>query len=170
MTPTFYSFHVCGYAPAHGMAARSIPWYTARESENKGGNPVVLPEAYLEFIRLFNNKKFWHSHEALELAWRMNGSTFYKGLIIFASAFVHAQRENPVGVRKQMAKALRYLAAYVPSYMGLDVDAILRHGSFCLQLAADWEADPSLPRPAFPFCTLKLQAELLRGDEAELSR
>ena len=128
---------------------------------------MTFPEPYLEFIELFNEERFWHSHEALELAWRENGSTFYKGLIIFASAFVHVQRGNPVGVRKQMAKALRYLGPYAPSYLGLEVTALLRHADFCHTLAAAWEADPTAPVPRFPLYRLALDPAHVRGDEAE---
>ncbi len=56
-------------------------------------------------------------------------SDFYQGLIIFASAFVHAERGNPVGIRKQMAKVLKKLKPYQPHYMGIDVQMVLRHAA-----------------------------------------
>src|SRR5690606_41977082 len=83
-----------------------------------------FPGAYLRFIQLFNAGKYWESHEVLESPWRENRSRFYRGIIIYASAFVHAQRGNPRGVRKQLLKARRYLEAYRPHYLGIDVDRL----------------------------------------------
>lgn len=130
---------------------------------------MPFPPPYVEFVRLFNAEEFWHGHEVLEGSWRKNGSTFYKGLIIFASAFVHAQRGNPTGVRKQMAKALRYLSPYAPNYLGLDVEALLRHATQCHDLAVRLEANPGAPKPRFSYCRMELDRTRVRGDESELS-
>ena len=129
---------------------------------------LVFPPSYLRFIELFNDEQFWESHEVLEQPWRENGSLFYKGMIIYASAFVHTQRGNPVGVRKQMVKAAGYLGMYAPHYMGLDVDHILSHGKVCLAVLdrtppARGEALIS----AIPFVSLRLEEHLVRGDEPE---
>ncbi len=82
--------------------------------------------ALSRFVELFDAGRHWDAHEALEQAWRTTRSDFFHGLIIYASAFVHARRGNPRGVVRQLAKVPRYLAAYTPSYMGIDVAAILR--------------------------------------------
>lgn len=127
------------------------------------------PVSYMRFVALFNHELFWESHEVLEAPWRVNASPFYKGLIIFASAFVHVQRGNPVGVRKQLEKCLRYLADYTPHYLGLDVHAILAHCQHCHALAA---ANPTVTGVALadliPLYPLTLDDALLRGDEPEL--
>lgn len=130
---------------------------------------VRYPAAYLEFVRLFNAEAYWESHEVLEAPWRENRSAFYQGLIIYASAFVHAQRGNPRGVRIQLEKAERYLAPYAPAYMGLDVQRILDHGRRCRAIV---EEAPSLQgeelTAAIPFPRLVLDAAQVRGDEPEL--
>lgn len=130
---------------------------------------VRYPAPYIQFLRLFNDEEYWESHEVLEQPWRQNRSDFYQGLIIYASAFVHAQRGNPTGVRKQLEKTERYLTPFAPIYMGLDVDEILDHGRRC---RARVDADPSLVgerlRAAIPFPRLHLDARRVRGDEPEL--
>ena len=35
----------------------------------------------------YGASRFWDSHEALEEAWRRNGSDFYQGLILYASFY-----------------------------------------------------------------------------------
>lgn len=128
------------------------------------------PGAYLRFIQLFNAGKYWESHEVLESPWRENRSRFYRGIIIYASAFVHAQRGNPRGVRKQLLKARRYLEAYRPHYLGIDVDRLLAHAARCLEVVSG-DAPPEGPAlaRAIPFDRLTLDARLVRGDEPELA-
>lgn len=137
----------------------------------------MLPDEYLRFIELFNRGEYWESHEVLEAPWRRHGSRFYKGMIIYASAFVHAQRGNPRGVWKQLLKAERYLAEFTPHYMGLDLLRLMDHLRRCKAMV-DQEAlsaaglecptGPELTR-TIPYDRLTLEAKWVRGDEPELS-
>jgi len=111
------------------------------------------------FVALFNGEDFWESHEILEAPWRVGRSPFYHGLILVASAFVHAQRGNPHGVRVQLAKAMRRLDACRPAYLGVDVDALLQAAS-AVRDAVDAGREPVFPR-------LVLRDDLRRGDERE---
>ena len=120
-----------------------------------------LPRPFLDFLALFNRGAYWESHEALEGAWRSSRSGFYKGLILYASAFVHAERGNGAGTAAQLAKAVRELEPYRPRYLGLDVDAVLRHAARCRAAAAAGEAPAPEPLRADP--------ALVRGDEPELA-
>jgi predicted metal-dependent hydrolase len=86
----------------------------------------ALPAELVAFATLFNRGEFWESHEVLEASWRENRSDFYQGLIILASAFVHAQRGNVHGVCAQLDKAIRYLEPYQPNHMGLEVERLLQ--------------------------------------------
>lgn len=134
-----------------------------------GGPGRGFPEAFMEFIRLFNDRKYWDSHEVLEQPWRENRSDFYQGLIIYASAFVHAQRGNPVGIRKQMAKVFGKLDKYRPYYMGIDVDAVLEHAAVCTEFVL---ANPDLRgeklTAAVDYRELHPKPQFVRGDEPEL--
>lgn len=141
------------------------------DSSVQGDDPPY-PPGYLRFIRLFNEERFWDAHEVLEGPWRENRSPFYKGIIIYASAFVHVQRGNPAGVRKQMAKVLRYLPPYQPSYMGLNVAAMLAYARTCQERVTGREPSfvgkPTLLQRLIPFPKLELAAGHRRGDEPEL--
>jgi uncharacterized protein len=55
-------------------------------------------EAMIEGIELFNEERFWESHEVLEQIWRgSKGSErdTIQGLILTAAAFVHYQKNEP---------------------------------------------------------------------------
>lgn len=133
-----------------------------------------FPGPFLDFVRLFNEGRYWDSHEALEDRWRDTRSDFYRGLIIYASAFVHARRGNPNGVEAQLEKALRYLEPYPARYHGLDLDGLREEAERCLERvrprhreggddpAGGWQEALSTPR-------LEPEAERVRGDEPELS-
>ena len=144
---------------------------TPPDPETKGGGPDLqdLPQALHRFLELFNAREYWESHEVLEGPWREGGSDFYQGLILYASAFVHAQRGNPRGIGAQLEKAERKLAGYRPGYLGVDVDTVLAHAARCRELVErrrdeeprSWLGVPDVPR-------LELDTRLVRGDEPEL--
>lgn len=116
--------------------------------------------ALVRFTELFNAGRYWDSHEVLEEPWRANGSDFYHGLILFASAFVHAQRGNPHGVRAQLEKAERYLGGYRPAYLGVDVEGLLRHAADTREKAARGDT--------VDYPSLILSPRRIRGDETEV--
>ena len=146
---------------------------TPPDPETKGAGPDLqdLPQALHRFLELFNAREYWESHEVLEGPWRERGSDFYQGLILYASAFVHAQRGNPRGIVAQLVKAERKLAGYRPYYLGVDVDGVLAHAARCRELverrrdeeARSWLGVADVPR-------LELDTRLVRGDEPELRR
>lgn len=127
------------------------------------------PEPLRRFVALFNAGAYWESHEALESAWRRSGSRLYKGLILYASALVHARRGNAHGVRAQLAKALPELARYPDRYLGLDLAAV-RCDLAALQRSAGasdsaaWEPGRAGVAPT----PLALREAWVRGDEPEL--
>lgn len=133
-------------------------------AELEGGQAPPFPPAFLEFVELFNRGEYWESHEVLEGPWRANRSDFFQGLILLASAYVHAQRGKAAGIRKQMEKALRRLAPYQPHYMGIDVDELVDVAEACIALA---EESPAGSAPQIPFVRLIIRPELVIGDEEE---
>ncbi len=126
--------------------------------------PSALPADLLAFVERFNRGEYWESHEALEGAWRENRSNFYKGLILYASAFVHAQRRNPRGVLAQLRKADRELAPYRPTYLGMDIEGLLEHARRAADAVVRRPGDWSILFPP----ALTPRAEDARGDEPEL--
>jgi hypothetical protein len=76
-----------------------------------------------EGIVLFNREEYFECHEVLELAWtpeRGPRRHFLQGLIHVAVGLYHHRRGNPVGACRQLHKALRKLAGYLPVYEGVD--------------------------------------------------
>jgi hypothetical protein len=130
----------------------------------------AFPPSLRRFVELFNRGLYWESHEALEDDWRRLGSDFYQGLILYASAFVHAQRGNRHGILAQLDKAEERLHPYLPSYMGIDVAGIFTHAHVCREVM---RANPGVDRHAWgrliPSPRLALAVERVRGDEPELA-
>jgi len=130
-----------------------------------------LPPAYAAFVESFAAGAYWEAHERLEVAWRDGRSGFYKGLILLASAFVHAGRGNLHGVDAQLGKAARELAPYAPAYLGQDVAALLACAARGRVLAAARAGAPPTAaewRALLPPPDLTPRAALFRGDEPEL--
>ena len=78
----------------------------------------------LEHIRA---GRWFEAHEELEIAWRAAPAEerdFYQGLVHVAVAWYQYSRGNRVGTERQLEKALRRLAPYEPSHLGVDVGAL----------------------------------------------
>ncbi len=146
---------------------------TPPDAETKSGGPDLqdLPQALHRFLELFNAREYWESHEVLEGPWREGGSDFYQGLILYASAFVHAQRGNARGVGAQLEKTERKLAGYRPCYLGVDVDAVLAHAARCREVVEGRrDDDPRSLLEVVDVPRLELDTRFVRGDEPELLR
>lgn len=147
-------------------------------------NVQDLPEALLVYIDMFNNGRFFESHEVLEGAWLENSSDFYQGLIIYAAAYVKRDWGNPRGVVRNFNKALNYLRKYRPAYLGLDVAFLVDHAEKCLAAlahahpaagdaaggaAGDGAGDPAATlQRLVPSVRLEPAAHLIQGNEPEL--
>jgi hypothetical protein len=81
-----------------------------------------------EFVRLFNEEKFFDAHEVLEDLWlETEGELkdFYKGLIQCAVAFVHLQRGNLRGAIKLYTTASGYLRRYLPECEQINTEKLM---------------------------------------------
>ena len=99
-----------------------------------------LDPHYLGYFKLFNEQKYYEAHDVLEHLWlkkRDANYHFFKGLIQFAGAFVHLQKQllHPThakdGRRLRPASrlfklAMHNLESYRPRHMQLDVEALHR--------------------------------------------
>lgn len=95
---------------------------------------MSYPVGYYRYFELFNAEEFWEAHEALEEIWKeTDNDLFLRGLIVFAAAFVHVQRNNPSGCRKVLEKCVAWLEPYRPHHWGLDVERVVNHAQFCLE-------------------------------------
>ena len=102
-----------------------------------------LDAHYLGYFECFNRGLFYEAHDVLEELWLLDrpgpNGNFYKGLIQFAGAFVHLQKDCARYPRLRPAAALFQLAQgclcpYAPGHERLDVNRVLA-------LAAAWQAE-----------------------------
>lgn len=142
---------------------------TAGPGAGEPGEPPAPPEPLRRFLDLYARGEYWESHEALEDEWREGRSGFYHGLILLASAFVHARRGTRHGILAQLAKAEDALAPYPSPYLGLDPEAIREAARRCRARVRERPAPPDggwldlLPVPE-----LRVARSRVRGDEPEL--
>lgn len=97
------------------------------------------PSAYLEFIRLFNERNFFEAHEVLESLWQKETGRerdFFHGLIQIAALFVHLQKKNLLGAERLLKTASVYLTRYVPRHCGIQVSAILEQAHVAITAVA----------------------------------
>jgi uncharacterized protein len=90
-------------------------------------------------VELFNDRKFWHAHEAWEEIWlksQGDDKQFLQGLIQLAAAYHHVQRGTLRGAVRLFDAALRRLEPFPANHFGVDraaaVEAARRHRS-CVQ-------------------------------------
>lgn len=85
-----------------------------------------------EGVRLFDEEKFWHAHEAWERIWLVASGeqkVFLQGLIQLAAAYHHVQRRTYGGGVRLFDAALAKLAAFPAGYGGVDRDAAVKRAA-----------------------------------------
>jgi predicted metal-dependent hydrolase len=94
-----------------------------------------LPPHYLGYLECFNQQMFYEAHDVLEELWLVDRKGpnygFYKGLIQFAGAFVHLQKNRLRPAAALFKLSQTYLARYSSPHEQLDVEHLI-------QLAAEW--------------------------------
>ena len=76
----------------------------------------------------FNRQEFFECHEVLEELWLREAPAekpFYQGIIQVASAFHHFKSGNLQGAYSLLQRGSRKLQQYLPSHLGIDLDALL---------------------------------------------
>jgi uncharacterized protein len=94
-----------------------------------------------EFIRLFNDRAFFESHEILEELWlECSGDQkeFYRGLIQCAVALAHCQRNNRTGATQVGARAFATLKGFGPEREGILVGQLVED---CEKFLSSQETD-----------------------------
>jgi predicted metal-dependent hydrolase len=79
-------------------------------------------------LDLIRRGEFFAAHEELELEWRAAAPEerdFFQGLVHVAVAWYQAGRGNRRGCERQLEKAERRLAPFVPAHRGVDIDSVL---------------------------------------------
>ena len=95
--------------------------------ENCSGHPVHDAH-YLGYFQCFNSQLYYEAHDVLEELWLADkygpNGLFYKGLIQFAGAFVHLQKNRLGPASKLFNLALKNLTPYPSPHADLDVVAV----------------------------------------------
>jgi predicted metal-dependent hydrolase len=90
-------------------------------------SPLENTEAIRSGIDLFNQERYWESHEALEAAWRRvagDEKEVLQGLILIAAALVHWQKNEKAVTLSVMKRARDKLAGHRAEYYGIDIAAV----------------------------------------------
>lgn len=89
-------------------------------------------EDWAEFehgVNLFNEKKFWHAHEAWENVWKRHEEDerlFFQGLIQLAAAYHHLVTQRSFrGMMNNFDKAYTKLVVFRPQYLGVQIEPLL---------------------------------------------
>ena len=136
-----------------------------------GADPALaLDPRYQGYFTCFNGRQYYEAHDVLENLWlerRDEHYLFFKGLIQFAGAFVHLQKQylrpdHPKDGRRLkpavrlFALGTKNLAPFAPSHLQLDVAALL---GLCRALVAEIETGGFLRNPWHPSAAPQIQLE-----------
>ena len=76
---------------------------------------------------LFNDERFWETHEEVEALWKTKSGQekeVLQGFILVAVAFVHLQKDEAKICLSVLKRALKKLEVPIREYEGLDVDLL----------------------------------------------
>lgn len=89
---------------------------------------VPKDEAIRHAIELFNEEKYWGTHEALEAVWkatpRGQERDLINGMILVAAAFVHDLKDERDICLSILGRAMKKLEGASGTYHGIDVDRL----------------------------------------------
>lgn len=89
-------------------------------------NAIIHPQA-LAGLRLFNKGEYFEAHEALELAWRAEGSTLrdlYRGILQVAVMYHHIKKQNFRGAVKVFQRCMPWLEPFPTACCGIDIGTL----------------------------------------------
>jgi hypothetical protein len=78
-------------------------------------------------LDLFNEERYWESHEALEYAWRLatgEEKEILHGLILLAASLMHLQKDEPHVSLSIMNRARAIFSVMHGKYVGIDLDEV----------------------------------------------
>lgn len=90
----------------------------------------MTPEEIIaEAMALFNQERFWETHEVLESVWRISDGeekTLLQGLILVCAALVHEQKGEPDVALGVARRALLLFNSKRTKYHGIDLQQLRR--------------------------------------------
>ncbi len=90
-------------------------------------SPIPNEEAIALGLDLFNEERYWESHEALESAWKKaegDEKEVLQGLILLAAALVHWQKNEKLVTLNVMKRAYDKLASRRTKRFGVDIASL----------------------------------------------
>jgi len=90
--------------------------------------PSLHPRA-ADGLRLMNRGEYWHAHEALEAAWKVETGPLrdlYKGILQAAVVYLHITRANYPGAVKVYGRSQKWLTQWNGIVLGIDVGTLRR--------------------------------------------
>lgn len=85
-------------------------------------------EAIKHAVELFNEEKYWGTHEALEMVWKATPAgkerDLINGIILVAAALVHDQKDEADICLSILRRAMKKLDGASGMYHGIDVDRL----------------------------------------------
>ena len=109
-----------------------------------------MPSAhYKRGVELFNSRRFFDAHEALEDAWREatgEERLFLQGLVQAAVGLHHASVGNRAGACSVLARARRNLSGYPAHYGSLDLEGLRRQLADFEKALREGTPLPEMPR------------------------
>ena len=88
---------------------------------------LKIEESLILAKKLFNEEKYWITHEVLEGVWKKaygDEKDLLNGLILVAAAFVHYQKNEKDIALSIMRRAIKKLTTVNEKYFGIDVVSI----------------------------------------------
>jgi len=89
--------------------------------------PMESAEAIKLGFALFNEERYWESHEALEEAWRRSAGAekeILQGIILLAAALVHLQKGEDDVTLSVMKRGYEKLAGHSGEHFRVDISAL----------------------------------------------
>ncbi len=114
-------------ALAHHLEQEFGETLTLRQLDLPTPPPTSSRDVLTLAKNLFNDERFWETHEEVETLWKTkNGDEkeMLQGFILVAVAFVHLQKNEARICLSVLKRALKKLDVPIHRYEGLDIDLI----------------------------------------------
>ena len=114
---------------------RSVFSFSPDEHRADDDRVQALPEGVLKGIALFNARRFYEQHEAIEAEWHAERGeirALYQGILQIGVGFYHALNGNHKGAVALLTDGTEKVARFQPAALGIDTASLLRETQACL--------------------------------------
>ncbi|CAA9539832.1 MAG: hypothetical protein AVDCRST_MAG73-1805 [uncultured Thermomicrobiales bacterium] len=108
------------------------------------GRDGAPPPGVVEGIALFNARRFYDAHEAIELEWhaeRGDRRRLYQGILQIGVGFHHVLGGNHRGAVLLLTDGIAKVSRFVPRCLGLDTGRLVTESAACLAVIEDLGPD-----------------------------